>query len=361
MINAPPLKTLDEGSISLTAAAPSSSLDVARATRQLLAAQDAETRQIAARAVAAACDNWDDDNKITARDAILPLAKMLRASAGEAEAGALALRKMARNSENQILIAKAGAIPPLVALLQNGTDVAKENAAGALMFIAYRNDNNKVAIAQAGAIPPLVALLQNGTDKMQEIAAETLGYLAFCDLDNGSKNKALIAKGVAISASIAKAGAILPLVALLKNGTDGTKECAVGALQALADFNDDNKVPIVSAGAIPLLVALLQNGYAITKEKAAGLLQYLAVDDDNNKVSIVSAGAIQPLVALLQNGTDQMKECAAGTLGDLAYDSDNRVSIARAGAIPPLVELLQDGTLLAQENAEWALSTLSDC
>jgi len=111
--------------------ATSSSPDAARATKQLLAVQDAETR--AARAVAAACHNWDDDNKITARDAIRPLTKLLWGSDCEAEAAAaLALWKLARNSENKVLIAKAGAIPLLVALLQTGTDSSKENAAVAL-------------------------------------------------------------------------------------------------------------------------------------------------------------------------------------------------------------------------------------
>jgi len=50
-----------------------SSLDAA--TEQLLAAEDAETRQTAARAIAAACHNTDDDNDIVARDALRPLAE----------------------------------------------------------------------------------------------------------------------------------------------------------------------------------------------------------------------------------------------------------------------------------------------
>ena len=192
-------------STSLSAnAATSSSLDAARATTQLLAAQDADTRQAAARAVAAACDNWDDDDKIAARDAIRPLAEMLRASHGEAEAAALALWKLARNAQNNVFIAKAGAIPPLVAILQKGTDIAKENAAGALWDLAENNENNKVSIAKAGAIPPLVALLLNGTDVAKANAAAALDNLATDD-DN--------------KVSIAKAGAIPPLIAVLQEGS----------------------------------------------------------------------------------------------------------------------------------------------
>ena len=169
MFKAPPSKRL-KPTITLSAGgndAPSSSLDVAGATEQLLAAQDAETRQTAARAHATACDNTDDDDKNASGDAIRPLAEMMRGSSGEAEAGALALRKLAINSEYKVSIAAAGAIPLLVALLQNGSDMVKVKAVGALGNLAY-NNYNKVSIAEAGAIPPLVALLQNGTDAAEK-------------------------------------------------------------------------------------------------------------------------------------------------------------------------------------------------
>jgi vacuolar protein 8 len=48
-----------------------------------------------------------------------------------------------------VLIAQAGAIAPLVTLVQSGTAGQKEYAAGALRSLAY-NAENKVLIAQAG-------------------------------------------------------------------------------------------------------------------------------------------------------------------------------------------------------------------
>ena len=164
MMNAPPTKRRKTNTLvpSANDATPSSSLDVARATAQLLAAQNVESRQIAARAVAAASDDADDDDdkKIASRDALRILVAMLRATHGEAETGALALWKLAKNMENKVSIAAAGAIPPLVALLQDGTDVAKENVAMILTHLAFNRD---VSIAEAGAIPLLVALVLNGT------------------------------------------------------------------------------------------------------------------------------------------------------------------------------------------------------
>jgi vacuolar protein 8 len=48
------------------------------------------------------------------------------------------------------LIAQAGAIAPLVTLVQSGTDGQKEQAAGALRNLADNNAENQVSIAQAG-------------------------------------------------------------------------------------------------------------------------------------------------------------------------------------------------------------------
>jgi hypothetical protein len=47
------------------------------------------------------------------------------------------------------LIAQAGAIAPLVTLVQSGTAGQKKHAAGALRSLAA-NDENQVLIAQAG-------------------------------------------------------------------------------------------------------------------------------------------------------------------------------------------------------------------
>jgi len=171
--------------------------------RLLFFAENADSRIAAARAVAAASDGTDADIDIALQDDLRLLGEMLRASDGEAEAASLALRKLTRNSWTKVSIAKAEAIPPLVALLENGTDLAQENAVAALGKLADDNHNNKVLIAKAGAIAGLVDLLQNGTI--------------------------------------------------------GAKENAAGVLWTLAEYNNENKVLIAKAGAIPQLVALVQN------------------------------------------------------------------------------------------------------
>ncbi len=51
------------------------------------------------------------------------------------------------------------------------------------------------------------------------------------------------------------------------------QEAAAGALQGLS-VNDENQVTIASAGAIPRLIALLASHSADVQEAAAGALRY---------------------------------------------------------------------------------------
>ena len=53
------------------------------------------------------------------------------------------------NAENQVAIAKAGAIPPLIALTQEGTPVARGYAAGALSNLSV-DDEIEQSIAELG-------------------------------------------------------------------------------------------------------------------------------------------------------------------------------------------------------------------
>ena len=128
-------------------------------------------------------------------------------------------------------------ITQLVALVRDGTDDQKQYAAGALRNLA-KNADNQILIAKAGGIPPLVALGRDGTDSQKVSAADALGNLA-----NNADNQILIAE----------AGGIPPLVALVRDGTDAQKANAEYALRMLSlpswmlAENADNQIFIVKA------------------------------------------------------------------------------------------------------------------
>ena len=74
-------------------------------------------------------------------------------------------------------MARAGTIPPLVELVEFGTECGKANAAFALSRLASNNADNVVAITRAGAIPPLVELAKFGTGRAKSNAKRALRAL----------------------------------------------------------------------------------------------------------------------------------------------------------------------------------------
>ena len=77
-------------------------------------------------------------------------------------------------------------------------------------------------------------------------------------------------------------------------------------------------------GALVALVALLREGSAVGKENAAAALQNLAANADNKVVIAKEEGALAALVALLREGSAEGKENAAGALWSLAVNADNK-------------------------------------
>ena len=143
------------------------------------------------------------------------------------DAGAAALVYLVTQSElNLWPIAEAGGIPPLVALVRDGTDMQKIVASRARWHLAIRVDN-KIAIAKAGGIPPLVALVRDGTDDQKKDAAEALW--ALMTMFDGT-----LAVNDNVVILTAEAGGIPPLVRLMRYGNEAQKERARYALSNFA-------------------------------------------------------------------------------------------------------------------------------
>ncbi|KAL2630496.1 hypothetical protein R1flu_015182 [Riccia fluitans] len=245
------------------------------------------------------------------------------------------LRLLAKyNQENRIVIANAGAIKPLVALLNSTDSKTQENAVTALLNLSI-NDNNKSEIAAAGAIDPLVNVLRVGNSQAMENAAATLFSLSVMD-DN--------------KVTIGASGAIPPLVDLLINGTPRGKKDAATALFNLSIYHE-NKSRIVRAGAIRPLVELMADPAAGMVDKAVAVLANLATIPDG-RVAVGDEGGIPALVEVVEAGSQRGKENAAAALLQLCMNSHrHRALVLQEGAIPPLVALSQSGTARAKEKA----------
>ncbi|CAK9193558.1 unnamed protein product [Sphagnum troendelagicum] len=229
----------------------------------------------------------------------------------------------------------------LVEDLQSSAVDVQRAATAELRLLAKYNMENRITIANAGAIKPLVALLRSSDQKTQENAVTALLNLSIND-----NNKA----------EIAAAGAIEPLVDVLRIGNSEAMENAAATLFSLSVM-DDNKVIIGASGAIPPLVHLLINGTPRGKKDAATALFNLSIFHEN-KGRIVQAGAIKPLVELMAEPAAGMVDKAVAVLANLATILDGRQAIGDEHGIPALVEVVEAGSQRGKENAAAALLQL---
>ena len=108
------------------------------------------------------------------------------------------------------------------------------------------------------------------------------------------------------------------------------------------------------AGAIAPLVELLRRGREGAQAQLAAQQMNLSVNQpvrQRRLRAIAEAGGIAPLIELLCSGSDDAKEDAAGALRNLANNDAYAAEIAAAGGIAPLEQYVGD----AQEDAVEAL------
>jgi len=107
------------------------------------------------------------------------------------------------------------------------------------------NEGNQVAIAEAGAVAPLVLLLLDPAAGVCEAAAGTLRNLAARNVEN--------------AAAVVKAGGVASLTRLLRDGGTWAQEEAVGVLRNLVAESPANQAAVASAGAVEALLKLLDS------------------------------------------------------------------------------------------------------
>ena len=298
----------------------------------------------------------------------------------ESKGGGLSRRasKEEEKKDRLVLIAEAGGIVPLVSMLSTQSDLARENAAGALMHLAL-DKANATAIASAQGILPLVTLLDQGTEQAHKHAAEAILRLCAGNADNQTQSSkhlvGLLSKGVGtqcrtarVLSEVAKnnpgspviivnAGAISPLVNLLGFGVLDVKIEVAGALQNLSLNSPDTQLAIATG-----LVHLLgQVEDSVTHEHVTRLLLTL-VNDPTNCAAVSRTEAVQRLIHQLRSGTStaSVQELSAAVLAQLSSSSDKNVDkIAGSHAIKPLVALLSTASPTALAHVASILSDLA--
>lgn len=102
------------------------------------------------------------------------LVRILRGDDEEAKAAAAdVLWGISGHNHSVSVVGESGAIPPLLSLLQEGGDDAREKALGAIVQMSYEVADRR-ALADEGAIPVLIGLSRSDSEELKDNAIEAL-------------------------------------------------------------------------------------------------------------------------------------------------------------------------------------------
>ena len=249
------------------------------------------------------------------------------------------------SEENAVLIASAGGIAPLVALLKIGSAVAQMHACGALAAIALKRAEYQEEIVAGDGLQPITTALRIGNAALQQQAVSLLSSVSTLRTTQDA---------------IIKANVIPTLIALLKgSASNATLVHACLTLANLADENEGGQNTIARAGAIPLLIVLLEAGKA--PEAVATALARLCQGHSANRAEVTRLGGIPRLIALLAVINVEAQAQAAGALSAMA-SGDNQEEqdvIAEAGGIRGLLALVGTRYVSTQRSSVNALAMLA--
>jgi tRNA threonylcarbamoyl adenosine modification protein (Sua5/YciO/YrdC/YwlC family) len=126
------------------------------------------------------------------------------------------------------------------------------------------------------------------------------------------------------------------------DGSTDAQTYSAGALWHLAS-SADSKAQMAEAGAIPPLVAVLRSPSAEARDHAAAVLSTLARGQVANKRAILKAAGLPPLIKLLTDPRVQSQQYAACALWGLAESEELNCAreMVEEHVIAPLIEMLQ--------------------
>ncbi|GAB4854676.1 hypothetical protein Ancab_023258 [Ancistrocladus abbreviatus] len=304
-------------------------------------------------------DNESDDVEVMKKmerfDKLSRTARMLQSeSVEERENGTKLVRQLAKeDSEARNTLAMLGAIPPLVAMVDDDSEIqtpCRVEALYALLNLGIGNDLNKAAIVQTGAVHKMLKLIQSSNGFPEAAVSEAIvaNFLALSALD---LNKPIIGSS----------GAIPFLVKILRNvdkkyGPQAKQE-SMRALYNLSIL--PSNIPLILETD---LVSFLMNslGDMEISERILSILSNIVSIPEGRKAVSAVRDAFPILIDVL-NWADSpgCQEKASYILMVMAHKAyGDRQAMIEAGIVSALLELTLIGSTLAQKRASRILECL---
>lgn len=262
-----------------------------------------------------------------------------------------ALRKLLVRDEIAAVVAAAGAIPAFIALLKSASTATQVAAADALSELSRALEFGAVAIVEAGGATPLCDLLASSSAAVQSHAVRCLSNMI-----------GILTLSEDIAAALCAAGAVPRLLnEIVHKSPWAHLACQAMSVIFTMSCLQRGRQAIVDAGAIPLLIPLLgsKDGDMPTYSVSALLNMSAHSAAALHAIAAAAADSHPAFGALLASTRVEIQVPAMRLLLALSECEECTAGLAAAGVIPRLVDLLRSQILPLRADATATLSNLS--
>ncbi|XP_065195940.1 uncharacterized protein LOC135827357 [Sycon ciliatum] len=327
-------------------------MEMVEALVSLLQVHDVEVQQASSLALSNLALKGPACNKRTIMQAgaLRPLISLLNSSNEDVQCNACGcITTLATTEVNKRNVVEHGALRPLLQLARSQDPRVQRNAAGAILNITHI-DTNRDEMVRSNALPVLLDLLKSPDRDVQYYTAAALSNIAV----NEHHRAAIVA---------INNGSVLPdLLQLLTNSSNKVKSQACLALRNLAS-DDSNQEQIVQLGGLNHLLPLLHSQDQETCTAAVAAVRNISIHD-GNAIHIVKGNFLPELATLLTRERWPEAQChAAGTLRNLAAEKQT-AALLQSGVVDTAMDLLDNSrcpdAVLAEATAALAILCASE-
>ncbi|KAE8732499.1 hypothetical protein F3Y22_tig00001928pilonHSYRG00015 [Hibiscus syriacus] len=245
-------------------------------------------------------------------------------------------------------LVRAGIIGNLIRVLENGSDLGKEDAAKCLQKLTV-NADNAWSVSAHGGVTALLKICSNG-DSGGELIRPACGVLR--NLIGIEEIKRFMVEG----------GAISTFIELARSKDDIVQINSIEFLQNIASGDESVRETVVGEGGIGVLVHHLDPKSATcskTREVSLRAIENLCFSSRNSIDVLMDHGFIDRLLLFLCNGEVSVQESALKVTSRLCGASEEaKKSMGDAGFMPELMKLLDAKSHEVRRVATEALSSL---
>ncbi|KAI8000207.1 Vacuolar protein 8 [Camellia lanceoleosa] len=246
------------------------------------------------------------------------------------------------------LLVSAGALAPLIRVLESGSEMGKQRSARCLMKLT-ENSDNAWSVSAHGGVTALLKICTNG-DCGGELVGLACGVL---------KNLVGVQE---IKRFMVEEGAISAFIKLLRSKDEVSQINSIEFLQTMAFGDETIRQMIVREGGIRVLVRVLDPKSSFStkaREMALRAIVNLCFSSMSTVNILMNFGFMDHILYFLRNGEVSIQELALKAVSMLSGMSEvAKKAMGDSGFMPELVKLLSAKSFEIREMAAEALSSM---